>query len=761
MNGEMQRPASGPPQIDVLYRFGCFQLDPAERTLTRGSEPISLTPKAFDTLCVLVENSGRLVTKDQLLDRVWPETYVEEKTLAQNIFTLRKALGTDAEGRNYIETVPKRGYRFSVNVFKFPRSSEGVIGREQRTEFIIEEQIDSEAPDKFDSPKSVNGAATPAFVIDTQPMGLRKKARTMWDRKTVLLSTLVAATLVGVFLFYKYGARKFWTRTPSFTKVRITKLTNTGDVGPMSLSRDGKYVVYVQLGPGRQSLVVRQTGSTSLLELVPPDRIGYLGVSFSPDGNTIYYVTRPHDSKISSVYRIPLLGGTPIKVIDDVDTPVAVSPDGKQIAFIRNVPPKNERQLIIAGANGGEERVAATSGELTFGLYEPSWSPDQESIALSTIRLGEGPTAFGIGVVNIQTGSVQPLGKDKWRWVGQIAWLAGGNELVAAAATASDPALSDQLWVLSYPSGEARRVTNDINGHFGIGVSHEQSTIASVISSRNASLWMMDANDLEHGHQLMRNSGDRMSRVLGLSISHDDRLLYASLTSGAAEIWTMQSDGTQNRQLTFDGVSNTMPVATPDGKYILYLAQRGSERFIARMQSDGSNPKTLAKAPTNSFSVTPDSKWIVFASFAGQTPTLMKLPIDGGESAPFSKVPALFPAVSHDGKLVACYVVTPDRKRRLSTLSFDTGEIVKQFDVYLEYDLASIRWTPDGKALAFVLSTNGVSNIWVQRISGGSPQQFTKWDSDVIFRFDWSRHGKLAVERGMFTNDIILIHAEE
>lgn len=105
-----------------LYEFGLFRLDPIERQLTRSGTPIPLTPKAFDTLCALVENGGQIMDKDALLQRVWPDTFVEEATLAQNISTLRKALGVSMEGEIYIQTVPKRGYRFvaPVQVSTFP-----------------------------------------------------------------------------------------------------------------------------------------------------------------------------------------------------------------------------------------------------------------------------------------------------------------------------------------------------------------------------------------------------------------------------------------------------------------------------------------------------------------------------------------------------------------------------------------------------------------------------------------------------------------
>jgi TolB-like protein len=112
------------------YRFGPFSLNVEEHLLLRDGEPVLLTPKAFETLVVLVENRRRVVLKDELMKEVWPDTFVEESTLAQNIFTLRKTLGRTASGRQYIETYPRRGYRF-VEAVSEGRADDDAAGAEQ------------------------------------------------------------------------------------------------------------------------------------------------------------------------------------------------------------------------------------------------------------------------------------------------------------------------------------------------------------------------------------------------------------------------------------------------------------------------------------------------------------------------------------------------------------------------------------------------------------------------------------------------------
>src|SRR5215467_6625761 len=111
------------PEAKHLYEFGPFRLDPVERLLLRDKQPVSLPPKTFDTLLVLVENSGHLLTKDELLKRLWPGTFVEEANLAQNISAARRALDGANGGAQYIETVPKGGYRFVAETHRVARDA--------------------------------------------------------------------------------------------------------------------------------------------------------------------------------------------------------------------------------------------------------------------------------------------------------------------------------------------------------------------------------------------------------------------------------------------------------------------------------------------------------------------------------------------------------------------------------------------------------------------------------------------------------------
>jgi DNA-binding winged helix-turn-helix (wHTH) protein/tetratricopeptide (TPR) repeat protein len=125
----------------LCFEFGAFQLDAAERRLMRNGQPVPLPPKVFDTLVALLENSGKLVPKDDLMSRLWPDTFVEEVTLARYISDLRKALG-DNSGQKYIETVSKRGYRFVAKVTELPDAAL-IVHRHTRSSLVVEEELGS------------------------------------------------------------------------------------------------------------------------------------------------------------------------------------------------------------------------------------------------------------------------------------------------------------------------------------------------------------------------------------------------------------------------------------------------------------------------------------------------------------------------------------------------------------------------------------------------------------------------------------------
>ena len=197
---------SSPPRR--LYEFGPFVLDPAEHTLLRRGRAVQLRPKVFDILLVLVERHGHLVEKDELMRVVWEEQFVEEGNLNKNISLLRQALGEGGNGDRYIETVPKRGYRFvaDVRTVNGDRGTELVVETRTRTSFIVEEKMDDEP-----LPVDVGGAVVDAVlvkpVVKTTPARLASEP---WQRRRIKVALAAASVVIllaaAVYFFYPRGA---------------------------------------------------------------------------------------------------------------------------------------------------------------------------------------------------------------------------------------------------------------------------------------------------------------------------------------------------------------------------------------------------------------------------------------------------------------------------------------------------------------------------------------------------------------------------
>jgi pimeloyl-ACP methyl ester carboxylesterase/DNA-binding winged helix-turn-helix (wHTH) protein len=160
-------------QPSRCYEFGPFRVDPVERLLWRAGQVIALTPKAFETLLALVERPQRMATKDELMNRVWPDAHVEETNLAQNISTLRKMLGRRPDGGQYIETVPKRGYRFVADVkVTGDEPVETIVRERRRARVVIEDEAEDDPGRQaaLPAPPAILSAPSPARLIKPEPL---------------------------------------------------------------------------------------------------------------------------------------------------------------------------------------------------------------------------------------------------------------------------------------------------------------------------------------------------------------------------------------------------------------------------------------------------------------------------------------------------------------------------------------------------------------------------------------------------------------
>jgi Tol biopolymer transport system component len=567
----------------------------------------------------------------------------------------------------------------------------------------------------------------------------------------ILAAILIAGLAGGAVLWWKLRA----TPTHTFHKVRLSQLTNTGRANLATISPDGKYVVHVVSDGVQSSLWVRQVATTSNVQIVPAGPTRYIGVTFSQDGDYVYYVVYEKSSPLGVAYQLPVLGGTPRKIIEDVDTPLTFSPDGKQFAWIRNFPQAGETALMIANNDGSAQRkVASQSSPSRFvagAAIGPAWAVKADAIASPVCGTQHGIDRCSIVLVDVNSGTSRAATAQQWAFVQQVVWSPQGTGMVVSAQEEQGGA--SQIWYVNYPGGSVERITNDLNNYNGVSITKAGATIATVQSQVSSSMWFAPDATTESATKVSSGTNEGGG---GLAFMPDGRVLYTIFGPGSSDIFVMNSDGSNSQQLTSNASINVGPRVTADGRFIVFISTRTGSPHIWRMDSDGTNLKQLTNgiAEVNP-DISPDGKWVVYQSASELG--LWKISIDGGTPVSLSKKLATQPAISPDGKLIACRYREADLSPfRLGLIDFATGETVKVIE--LPPNDNAFGWSVDGRAVLFAQRRNGISNIWSQPIDGGAPRQVTFFKSDLTFGFAFSKDSKsLVLARGTVSNDVVLI----
>ena len=574
---------------------------------------------------------------------------------------------------------------------------------------------------------------------------------------------LILTIAAGIGL-YKYVNWSRTTQPTPFQDMKITKLTFNGKATHAVISPDGRQVVYVIDDGGRRSLWLRQVATGTDVQLTQPEDTFYFSLTISPDGNFLYYAYGGTTIQNRVLYRMPVLGGSPRKVVEDIGGPIGFSPDGKQIAFVRSAvrgggvrsgqrggaSAQGEVALIVANADGTEERKIATrqGGPNRFGNFffgGVAWSPDGKTIA-TIARASDADGRFqNVVEVPVAGGAERILTSQRWYQIQRLAWLADGSGLLMTAAEKASDSRSRQVWHLSYPGGEARKITNDLNNYMGISLNADSSVLVTVQENQSTDIWVAPDGDAGRATQF-KSVSSNLDGLDGVMWTPDGKIVFNSMAGGKDGIWIMEADGKNRKQLSTADNIDFGPSITTDGRYIVFSSERTGTPAGWRMDIDGANAKQLAHA-----GVAGDG-WVVYT----YRQSLWKAPIDGGEPVRLSEEFMVRCAVSHNGKMVACSLEKPGSPAKIAVLPIEGGAPLKIFDAKFELP-ARMRWSPDGRAVTYIGRQDGLADIWSQLIDGGEPKRITNFKADNIFSFDWSRDNKLAISHGTSMSDVVLI----
>ena len=553
-----------------------------------------------------------------------------------------------------------------------------------------------------------------------------------------------------VLIVAAFGAYKFLNRSHGFNlqAMQMAKLTESGKATQAGISPDGHFVVYVLRDGEQQSLWVRNVVSKSDVQVLAPDVVEFGGVSFSLDGNYIYFIRSDKGTaNYRYLYSMPVLGGSPHQLIRDVDTPIDFSPDGKQFVFARGYPEHDTIEVRIAQADGTGEQILATLPSSNAG-FNPgaTWSPDGKTIAIPRFQSGK-TVEWLLNVVNVADGKVRILDSLGGRPVGRPVWMPDGNALVASVAEEG----RGQLWAIDYPSGEMHRFSNDLSDYTpDLDGTRDGTVLAGIQRTRVADVWIAPGGDPAQARQLT-SGGTAYGRV---TPGPAGNLL---LSSSNGDLWFMSADGSGQPTVAVSQAHNVRSSSSCGDRYIVYDSYRDNKLQLWRADADGSNGMKLVDETAASDCST-DGRWVFYVA----RKHLYRLPVEGGTPTELlTTLPeegVFNPRLSPDGNVVAVTYQEGDPVPvgKIGVVPASGGSL--RFVGKVPIGAGGMRWSPDGKGLQYLLTRSGATNIWEQPLTGGDPHQVTKFTSGHIFSFAWSRDGKqLLLAKGNESSDVVLI----
>lgn len=583
---------------------------------------IRLTPKAFETLTVLIENNGRIVDKDELLRLVWPGTFIEEATLAKTVSILRKALGEEEGGHHYIDTVPKRGYRFAVQV-------------------RVIDEAPTEPPVLHPVPILASNLVTEtAVTVPREPAGTVAK-RESFRFRWLLVGLAAVAAAAGI---YRWASQRFRTQEDIDSLKAIPLTSFPGRQNQVAFSPDGNQIAFVWDGPqgGASHIYIKLIGSEALLQLTH-DAGSDSRPAWSPDGRSIAFLRSAPGGR--AWYVTSALGGPEREVAGVLPyfdlgngNSTYFSPDGKTLAIVDKETSTAPASVFLVSLDGSVRRRLTSPPTGTTGDYYPAFSPDGKRLAFARARSF---SATDLYVLQLPDGKPERLTFDGLTIDG-LAWTADNREIVFSSRRGGS---YNSLWRIRVSGGTPERVTAFGEDIISPAISRDGNRLAYTRLLDDMNIWSLTLDS--HGRVTSK------APLIASTFRDSDpdyspdgrRIAFASGRNGSFGIWVSDSDGS-NPRLLFDGGAYVTGSSrwSPDGRRIAFDSRAKDPAGVGNpsiwtIDADGGGARRLTNGVAEDVapSWSRDGSRIYFASTRSGSLQIWKMPSQGGKATQITR----------------------------------------------------------------------------------------------------------------------------
>jgi Tol biopolymer transport system component/DNA-binding winged helix-turn-helix (wHTH) protein len=715
--------------MKLLYKFGSFTIDKHNKLLLKDERPVQLKPKVFDTLLVLVEGKGNVLTKDDLMEKIWAETAVEENNLQQNISILRKILGDTEEGEQYIETIPRRGYRFAATVEEIADDEALIVERRTRSKITIDTK-----PATLTTEKPVNAlAGEPVIAIREQAYtdAVTTTTSEAVTQTQVKRRAVAAGMVIGVMLM---GAAA-WRFTPQLFKTPR----------------------------GNRNFVLKQ--SQVLGMKTDGENLGVIDGKLSPDGKTVAYTVEG----VSNTQNIS------VKVIDnDHATAITKEPnnnwcpiwsaDGSEIAFLSDR--DGEVGLWRVHHFGGAAKLVHH-----FIPYAPSAAVAKPRL---TLWSEDGKTIYyewrnNFFALDIDTKEVRQLTDfDPTQSRAQDFCFSPNQEWIAYTDRKEN---QTDLWKISAKGGAPVRLTNDaIVEDTPVWSADGESLIYTSSQEGSHELRLFD---FESKESIALLSGLEAGQIY--DVSRDRSKILYRIRKDEADLWKVMVGSGEDTQITSDLGVEFWADVSPDGANVVFQTvkssilqlEAGRSGLVTKSLSPNSQVTPIASSASQA-QWSPDAKTLAFLQIDKGVLNLHIINVIGGKSVQLSEGGVSMSAFdtltynhindyswSPDSSKLA-YISRKDGARNLAVTSIDgSGEVKLSNNKDEKLWLANPFWSPDGKRIAYVTDDyqnpeNGkrtfrIYSVWIANLENPENPELIFQSESYIKLAGWSGDNELIV----------------